>query len=236
MRLGPIGEVASDPPSSSGTTSSGPEPATNDPSTVKSSGGSTNDSRLAEERRTAAVTSALDDSRGAVADKLASEAVSIGGQYSVQAVQVPTTASTSLSARTSPGSVATSTASTTASTSLSASTSSVLVTASALSTRAEMPRLRAMRTGDGHRPDPASKYCLKLGDNTVTGALAVGELVASKGKSLKNEDNSRGGGPPWVSVSLVGAPKSLVPIPTEYEIGRGLGAWIGVGPENGNST
>ena len=95
----------------------------------------------------------------------------------------------------------------------------MLVTASTLSTRAEVPRLRAMRTGDGHRPDPASKYCLKLGDSTVTGArtgaLAVGELVASEGKSLKNEDNSRGGGPPWVSVSLAGAPKSLVPIPTE---------------------
>ena len=54
---------------------------------------------------------------------------------------------------------------------------------------------------------------------------------SNKRKILQKDESSSGGGPRCVPTSTLAAPKSLVPIPIEYVIGRGLGAWIGVGPE-----
>ena len=183
MRLGPIGEVSLDPVSGAGTASSGSGPTDREPPKEKSSGMSNCVSVLLVEGRPGWSTTDSTTSGTSAANGEATGADSTGGSCTVEESLVSTTACTATSAELRTALMATSTFCT--------------------SSLVEVPWHTVTRGGGGLLAvNPLSKYFWKLGDNTETGAIVTGELVAFNARSCKKDDSSSGGGPPWVLASM----------------------------------
>ena len=178
MRLGTIGEVSLDPVSGTGSASSGSGPTDREPPKEKSSGMSNCVSVLLVEGGPGWSTTDSTTSGTSAANEEATGGDSTGRSCTVEESLVSTTACTATSAEWHTALMATSTCCT--------------------SSLVEVPWHTVTRGGGGGllAVSPLSKYLWKLGDNTETGAIVTGELVAFNARSCKKDDSSSGGGPP----------------------------------------